>query len=130
MTLQLDSINLYIKDMVKTAQFYRLLGLDISPEAEQKSILIINISNKIKLAFYHFKEVEDYFKNKLVLEKKGQNFNLSFRVSNPQEVDKIYNKIIENGFRSFQEPSNAPWNQRVAFILDPDDNLVEINAFL
>lgn len=53
---------------------------------------------------------------------------LCFKQVTPASVDKLYNKVIESGFRSEVEPWDAPWGQRYASVLDPDDNQVDIFA--
>jgi len=58
--------------------------------------------------------------------KGGQAFELAFPVASPNEVDSAYAHLIQKGATPIKAPENMPWNQRTAFIADPDGNIHEI----
>ena len=129
MTIALDTINLFVQNMKKTLFFYGLLGFTFSEDDYEKSYVKLNTSS-VSLCFYSQDTVNEFFNSELIHSNSSHQFELSFRVDKPEEVDTIYNKMIEQGYNSFRKPENSTWNQRVAFLKDPDNNLIEINALL
>ena len=129
MTILLETINIFVKNMSQTIQFYKLLGLKFNDGDEKKSYVKVSFSG-IFLCFYEQEIVTDYFKT--INFGSSNNFELSFRVKSASKVDELYNTLMNAGYQeqSFKKPSNADWGQRTAFILDPDGNLIEICAHL
>ena len=98
------------------------LSLEEYIESESKGVrFAITTRNVMKKATGH-----DSFGE----EKKGQVFKLAFLVSSPSEVDKFYYQLVKKGATPIKAPENMPWNQRAAFIADPDGNIHEIFADL
>ena len=129
MTITLDTINLFVQNMEKTLTFYTFLGFTFSEEDYAKNYVKID-NGSVSLCFYNLEIVEEYFSHDLIKSNSNHQFELSFRVNDPDEVDAIYDELINHGYDSFKKPENSNWHQRVAFILDPDNNLIEISAFL
>ncbi|MHA2365154.1 MAG: VOC family protein [Candidatus Hodarchaeales archaeon] len=124
---KIDTFNLYVKEMKQTIKFYRLLNLKIAEGSEHKSYAKVEDS---MISFYDQKTVHTFFGDKICFNNPCHSFNISLRVITPSQVDEIYNSVIQEGFSSFQPPINTDWGQRVAFLLDPDGNLIELNALL
>lgn len=61
-------------------------------------------------------------------EKSGQSFELAFWVPNKEEVDKVYDELIEKGATPIKRPVDMPWGQRTGLFADPDGNIHEIYA--
>lgn len=74
------------------------------------------------------RNVMEGYSNEYTKKATGQSFELAFPCENPNDVDKSFNKLIEMGAISIQEPQNMPWNQRTALFADPDGNIHEIFA--
>jgi predicted lactoylglutathione lyase len=129
MKITLDSVNLFVRNINKTLQFYSLLGFTFN-EVDYKKDYVKLAFGPISLCFYSEKIVTSFFNDPTISSSRNHSFELSFRVDQPKEVDLIYNKMVENGYNSFKQPINSDWNQRVAFLTDPDNNLVEICAFI
>lgn len=129
MTIKFDTINLFVKDMKHTLDFYQLLGFTFQKEDFSKDYVKIDFGS-ISLCFYTEKSVKEYFKNESFHTSPNHQFELSFKVGSPDDVDSLYDKLIKHGYPSVKRPENNDWNQRTAFITDPDNNLVEINALL
>ena len=115
--------------MSKTVYFYRLLGLNIPSGSETKSYVRVE-SATLNFSFYRDTLVKEYFGEKIDLQIKGMPFEIAVRKNTSEEVDMVYNKIVLSGYQSFKPPSTASWGQRVAFVIDPDGNLIEITADL
>ena len=64
------------------------------------------------------------------IEPMGQQFELAFPCSTPEEVDDVYRHIVAAGAIPIKPPANMPWGQRTAFFADPDGNIHEIFANL
>lgn len=129
MAIKLDSINLFVSDMKNTLSFYETLGLKFSSEDFAKDY-VKKEYNSVALCFYTKKIVKDFFNNLNITNSINNSYELSFRVDNKEDVDSIYNKLVKKGYKSIKDPENSSWNQRVAFVHDPDNNLIEICAFL
>lgn len=129
MTIRLDTINLFIKDMRKTLEFYHLLGFTFPEDDFSKDYVKIEFDS-ISLCFYTEKTVKEYFKKESFHSSPNHQYELSFRVEKPDTVDLLYDKLIKRGHPSIKSPNNSDWNQRTAFVTDPDNNLIEICSFL
>lgn len=129
MNIKLDSINLFVTEMNKTLSFYKILGLDFSEDDYSKDY-VKKEYNSVALCFYTKKIVKDFFEELDISNSLNSNYELSFRVEMQEEVDSIYSKLMNKGYVSVKKPENSSWNQRVAFVNDPDHNLIEICAFL
>lgn len=129
MPIKFDSINLFIDNMKRTLSFYSLLGFEFSKEDYSKNYVKIDFGS-CSLCFYSTNIVKDFFKDERISTNKNHQYELSFRVDSANDVDTLYNKMISNGYHSVKEPENTEWKQRTAFITDPDNNLIEICAFL
>ncbi|TFE22588.1 VOC family protein [Cohnella luojiensis] len=51
---------------------------------------------------------------------------LAINVDNPEQVDLTATEVRTAGGRIVREPSNASWGGRIAYFLDPENNLWEI----
>ena len=130
MAIKIDSINLYVNDIVKSIEFYRNLGFNVIKSDKNDDYAKIELKNSIKLTFYDKKVVKDFFGSKINLKSKSNQFNISIRLETPELVDKLYQQLIKIGVTSVNSPVNSDWGQRNAFIFDPDENLIELNAII
>lgn len=53
-------------------------------------------------------------------------FELALNVGAPNQVDIVFEKVINSGAKPIYAPRNEPWNMRSAMIADPEGNLIEI----
>jgi uncharacterized glyoxalase superfamily protein PhnB len=60
----------------------------------------------------------------------GNQLGLAFECNGPAEVDVIYARVIDAGFRCDKEPWDAVWAQRYAQLRDPDGVPVDLYAAL
>lgn len=60
----------------------------------------------------------------------GHPFELAFPCESPVDVDASYAALVARGAAAIKGPADMPWNQRTAFIADPDGNIHEIFADL
>ncbi len=64
------------------------------------------------------------------IEPTGHRMGLAFKCENAAEVDALYQRVPAKGYRSHKEPWDAFWGQRYAVVLDPDDNPVDLFAWV
>lgn len=110
--------------MVRTIQFYSLMGFDFSdvdtksdhvePKTSPGSArLMIDSASLLKGVLQYDP-------------KPGNHSSFAVRCATPQEVDAIIDKIQAEGFTVVKEPWDAFWNQRYAVVEDPDGYKVDI----
>jgi len=56
--------------------------------------------------------------------------NLQFEVTKPEEVDHIYQNLLDAGYQSCAAIWDTFWGQRFARVQDPDGRIVNIYANL
>ena len=127
--MKFDSLNLYVADMAKTIQFYTQLGFKFDKNAKYKDYVKLNFEST-SVAFYSWKSINQFFNSPILEASNGNQFNISFRVESPEQIDDIYETMKNIEFFPFRGPENVDWGQRVLFYKDPDGNLIEINAYL
>jgi uncharacterized glyoxalase superfamily protein PhnB len=61
---------------------------------------------------------------------RGNQLGLAFECADAGEVDAVYARVVDAGFRGEKEPWDAVWGQRYAQLLDPDGVEVSLYAQL
>jgi catechol 2,3-dioxygenase-like lactoylglutathione lyase family enzyme len=115
--------------MDEAVKFYSLLGLLFPADTENKTYLKADLDG-FKISFYTKEVLNEFFNGKTNIEIHGFPFSIAIRLENPEIINDTYEKMKNLGFRSFKSPEDTSWGQRTAFFLDPDSNLIEINAQL
>ncbi|WP_114569963.1 VOC family protein [Exiguobacterium flavidum] len=112
---------LYVEDADRTKHFYRdLLGLSI--RAEHGSYVEFETGSTV-LAFNTRAEAKGIVPYDLPEGPARQTLELGFVTD---QVDGTYDRLIEDGVESVLAPTDKPWGQRVAYVLDPDGHLIEL----
>ena len=122
-----DLLGIIVKDMANSLAFYRLLGLDIPPEADNEGHVEIRTPHGFRLAWDSL-EVIKSFNDNWNENPTGTRMGLAFLCDSPAEVDHLYQQVIEAGYQSHKEPWDAFWGQRYAVVIDPDGNLIDLFA--
>ena len=60
----------------------------------------------------------------------GNQLALAFECASGAEVDEVYGRVVDAGFRGDKEPWDAFWGQRYAQLRDPDGVPVDLYASL
>ena len=123
----MNAIGIVVSDLERSKDFYRLLGLDL-PDADEDGHLGVNMPNGTRLMF----DTEDLIRSFMPewSRSNGNQVSLAFECAGPEEVDDIYTKVVEAGFKGEKEPWDAFWGQRYALLVDPDDVQVNLYASL
>jgi catechol 2,3-dioxygenase-like lactoylglutathione lyase family enzyme len=121
---ELAAIGIVTRHLEESLRFYRLLGVVVpEPEGHHVDAVLPNglrlMWDTVELA----KQLHDDW-----TEPHGQPIALAFQAGSAAEVDALYARMVEAGFRGGREPWDAFWGQRYAWVYDPDDNQVDLFA--
>jgi uncharacterized glyoxalase superfamily protein PhnB len=115
------SVDLTVKDVRASAEFYRKLGFDVPDVWEQGG------------EAHHCTIPDGPMMNSLPLTKgfdpswpDGPGLVLIFHVEGRDAVDAKHAELVGGGFRSHLSPFDAFWGARYAIVDDPDGNHVGI----
>ena len=126
MGVHLDLIGLVVADMSQALAFYRLLGLDIPPEADDEGHVECMLPGGLRLAWDTVEVVQSF--SAWEPPRGGHRMGLAFLCDTAAEVDTRHAELVSAGYRSHVEPFDAFWGQRYATVLDPDGNPVDLFA--
>ena len=129
MKLRPAVIELVVSDMAATLAFYRRLGLEVPPEADDQPHVDVDLGGGLHLAW----DTEDTirsFDESWVRPSGGHRVALAFACSTPAEVDATYVALTGAGSTGHLAPWDAFWGQRYAQVADPDGNHVDLFAAL
>jgi uncharacterized glyoxalase superfamily protein PhnB len=59
---------------------------------------------------------------------RGHRTTIAFLCDSPDDVDRLYEQLVEAGTPSYKPPWDAFWSQRYAQVKDPDGNVVDLFA--
>jgi catechol 2,3-dioxygenase-like lactoylglutathione lyase family enzyme len=125
----LHTISITVKDLAKSLDFYRTLGLAIPEGQENEHHVEYTSENGYSIGF--IPETTMLYTNPNWKAPTGDNrIGLQFACASPAAVDETYAKLIAAGHTSFKAPWDAFWGQRFAQVIDPDGNNVGLFAEL
>lgn len=124
--MKLDAIGIISKNLAQSVQFYSLLGLKFPDFKEGEDHIEAQTESGVRIMLDSLELVKK-FKPDWV-RPIHQAMGMAFLCESPLEVDKMYKKIIAEGYLSATEPWDAFWGQRYASVLDPDGNSVDLFA--
>lgn len=125
---QPDLLGIVVKDMATSLRFYRLLGLEIPANQDSEDHVEVSLPGGFRLAWDKLEMIKSF--NPDWVEPTGHRMGLAFKCENAAEVDALYQRVLAEGYRSHKEPWDAFWGQRYAVVLDPDDNPVDLFAWV
>jgi catechol 2,3-dioxygenase-like lactoylglutathione lyase family enzyme len=127
MTITLDLIGIATSDMAASLAFYRHLGLDIPPEADDRPHVEVTLPGGLRVAW----DTDDVIRGMdpgFSPAPGAGRVSLAFLCGTPAGVDATYRSLIEAGHEGHLEPWDAVWGQRYAVVHDPDGNGVDLFA--
>lgn len=125
---KLDLLGIVVRDMAAALQFYRLLGLELPPEADSEQHVEATLAGGIRIAWDTLELMKSIHPDWVV--PAGHRMVLAFKCENPAEVDALYHQVVGAGYLGYKAPWDAFWGQRYAVVVDPDGNLVDLFANL
>lgn len=103
-------VELVVHDMAATLAFYRRLGLDLPPEADEAPHAEADLGS-LRLAF----DTEDTvrsFDHRWTPPTGGHGSALAFAADDAAGVDAAYAALVEAGAQGHLPPWDAPWGMR------------------
>ncbi len=122
-----NQLGLVVRDMAAALRFYRLLGLEIPPDADQQPHVEVTLPGGFRLAWDSLEMMQEIFSGEWE-EPVGHRSALAFLCDSSADVDALYAKLTEAGYAGRKAPWDAFWGQRYAVVLDPDGNLIDLFA--
>lgn len=129
MEARLDLIGLVVREMARSLAFYRLLGMDLPPEADNEPHVELTLPGGLRLAWDTIETVRS-FDPDWTSPTGGHRISLAFLFNTPADLNRAYQQITEAGYGGHKEPWDAFWGQRYAIVHDPDANSVDLFARL
>ncbi|MDO4542927.1 MAG: VOC family protein [Clostridia bacterium] len=127
--MKLDGFGLFVNDMGKMIRFYRdVLGFEIREAEDASNVYLVKDDTLFLLYGREDFERMTHRKYEYVRGLNGH-FEIALYVDSFDEVDKMYERVIQNGAASVLAPETEPWGQRTCYISDPEGNLIEIGSF-
>ena len=125
---KIDMVGLTVRDMSASLTFYRLLGLEIPEVAEGEDYAEVITPEGYRISWNNVEMVKGIDPD--WVEPVGQRIGLAFKCDSPAEVDALYRKVVDAGYKGHKEPWDAFWGQRYAVVVDPDGSSVDLFAAL
>lgn len=134
MALELYMIGLVVKDMKKSVEFYRRLGMDIPEGAEAKSHVQIKMESGLTLFLDsnpktwdpQFMRGDDPGQ----LSTPGMKTILEFYLKARDAVDAKYSEMMGFGYQSYRAPYETAFKMYFAMVYDPDGNTILLSGDL
>lgn len=123
MNLKWDYIGVVSADLVRSVEFYRLLGIPL-PDADSDHVEV-ELPNGTRFALDALELVKSLGPWE---DPVGHRMGMGFNAGNAEGVNEAYANILAAGFEGLTEPFDAFWGQRYAQVKDPDGNSVDIYA--
>ena len=118
-------VEIVARDMVRSVQFYRLLGLEI-PVAEGPHVEV-ELPGGNKLAFDTEEVIAGMHPGWTPPTGPGR-VAVAFGMGTPADVDAVFERLTGAGHPGILVPFDAPWGQRYATVEDPDGTSVDLFA--
>ncbi|MGC4940653.1 VOC family protein [Kribbella sp. DT2] len=124
MGIQLGMIVLYARDLQKSIEFYRLLGLDVPDPHPQRPVSINKLDNGVTMIIT-VDEVALRFDSQWTRPEGGYQQVVEFFVDDDAAVDAVWNTLTSAGYSGRTAPGRllGPY---ATMIEDPDGNVVLI----
>ncbi|HZY10700.1 MAG TPA: VOC family protein [Bacteroidota bacterium] len=123
-----DMVGIIVRDMPAALRFYRLLGLAIPENVENEPHVEVITPNGYRIAWDSealIREINPAWKEPV-----GQRIGLAFKCETPEEVNTLYQLVVQSGYKGHKEPWDAFWGQRYAQVEDPDGNVIDLFAWI
>lgn len=125
MAVKLKRVAIYVEEMKRALDFYRVLGLAIPDGADEARHVDVE-QEGIVFAFDMVESVKRVFEG--WEDPVGYRTELAFQFFSNEALDDVYRQLTTLGYDGFLEPQDTPWGERYAIIKDPDNNLISLVA--
>jgi catechol 2,3-dioxygenase-like lactoylglutathione lyase family enzyme len=121
-------IGIVVEDMARALAFYRRLGLELPPEADQQPHVETTLPGGLRLAWDTVETMRSFDPDWAPPTGGSPRVSLAFLCESPAEVDRMYAELVGLGYEGHKAPWDAFWGMRYAVIHDPDGNGVDLFA--
>jgi len=121
---ELEAIGITTSDLAASLRFYGLLGVPVPDSGEGH--VEAALPARVRL-MWDTEEVIRQIEPDLPSPVR-QRVVLAFRCADPADVDATYARVVDAGFEGKNEPWDAFWGERFAYLLDPAGNIVALFA--
>jgi catechol 2,3-dioxygenase-like lactoylglutathione lyase family enzyme len=127
MQLRPSLLEIVVSDMATSLAFYRRLGLQIPPEADEKPHVDIELGGGMRVAWDTEATIRS-FDPGWSPPTGGHRVNLAFAVDSPADVDAAWADLTGAGYEGHLAPWDAFWGMRYAVVHDPDGTPIDLFA--
>lgn len=126
-------INLFVKDMAASIQFYRLLELEVPDSFEwpagsgAEHVDDMRSGNACFMAFDNH-PMARIWNPRFDPDRRQGNVVIGLLVETRDDVDRLYEEVKAAGHPVGQEPYDAFFGSRYAIVIDPDGNQVGLKS--
>jgi hypothetical protein len=127
MGLQLYMVGVVVEDMARAAEFYRRLGVDVPPDAEEKEHVEVGMGD---LTFFLNTRASNARWDPAKTDAAGgYRIILEFYLEQPDLVDAKYEDLTAYGYVGHCAPYDVTPELRFAMVDDPDGNTILLSAY-
>jgi catechol 2,3-dioxygenase-like lactoylglutathione lyase family enzyme len=125
MTPRFDFIGLVVADLARSLDFYRRLGLEFPPDAEQQPHVEATLPSGLRIGWDPVSTIQS-FDDSWTAPTGSPRVSLGFACSSPADVDSTYDAMVAAGYLGHLPPWDASWGMRYATLHDPDGNGLDL----
>lgn len=125
MTVKLKRVAIFVGQMKRALDFYRMIGLEIPESANEEQHVEVEQSG-LRLSFDLWELAKVVFDG--LEEPVGNRIELAFQFDSREVLDELYRQLTVHGYIGYRGPWDTPWGERYAIVKDPDGNLISLVA--
>ena len=126
MPAQLSAFGIIVDDMARALAFYRELGIDLPPDADEQPHVEATLGGGLRLLFDTADTIRSFDPDWQPPPDGQHRMELAFELDTPAEVDDLYGRLTALGYQGHKDPWDAFWGQRYAIVQDADHNAVSL----
>ena len=116
---------LLIEDMSRSLAFYRRLGIEFPPDADERTSVIVDVGGEHKIVWTTRFALNDPDREPPA---GGSRIELEFFVDDNEMVDRLWTELTEAGFHGRRAPWVTDFDAYMCLVDDPDGNTVLVTA--
>lgn len=128
MSPHIAAVSIVVDDMARSLAFYRELGLDLPPDADQQPHAEAPLPGGLRLLWDTVETVRSFDPDWRPPTGGDHRVALAFGCDTPADVDATFDRLVSLGYDGRKAPWDAAWGQRYAVVDDPDGNAVDLFA--
>jgi predicted lactoylglutathione lyase len=116
-------VALYVQDLQRSVDFYRLIGLDLPDPRPDSPVVIYREGNERRMIIATDDVARRFDEHRVDQADRGYRQVVEFFVDGDAEVDAAWQRITGAGFEGISAPG-TPNGAYTTLVRDPDDNVV------